>query len=76
MYVIRCMTGSERGSVMAANLRRFTISVTKTMDDALEKAKKEQYDKVSQNEMIRDLIIRGLKTLEQEETDPSALPPV
>lgn len=61
---------------MAANLRRFTISVTKTMDDALEKAKKEQYDKVSQNEMIRDLIIRGLKTLEQEETDPSALPPV
>lgn len=61
---------------MAANLRRFTISVTKTMDDALEKAKKEQYDKVSQNEMIRDLIIRGLKTLEQEETDPSVLPPV
>ena len=52
---------------MATDLRRFTISITPTMEVDLDKAKKERYYKDTQNEMIRDLIIRGLGTLNLEE---------
>ena len=48
---------------MATDLRRFTISITPAMEVDLDKAKKERYYKDTQNEMIRDLIIRGLGTL-------------
>ena len=51
---------------MATDLRRFTISITPTMEVDLDKAKKERYYKDTQNEMIRDLIIRGLGTLNLE----------
>lgn len=51
---------------MATDLRRFTISITPAMDIDLDKAKKERYYKDTQNEMIRDLIIRGLRTLNLE----------
>lgn len=40
---------------MATDLRRFTISITPTMEVDLDKAKKERYYKDTQNEMIRDL---------------------
>ena len=51
---------------MATNMRRFTISVTHNMDMKLDKAKRETYYKDTQNEMIRDLIMRGLQNLEAE----------
>ena len=38
---------------MATDLRRFTISITPTMEVDLDKAKKERYYKDTQNEMIR-----------------------
>lgn len=51
---------------MATDMRRFTISVTHNIDMELDKAKREIYYKDTQNEMIRDLIIRGLQNLETE----------
>ena len=53
---------------MATDMRRFTISVTHNMDMELDKAKRETYYKDTQNEMIRDLIARGLQNLEAEKT--------
>ncbi len=38
---------------MATDLRRFTISVTPSMEMALDAAKKERYHKGTQNDMIR-----------------------
>lgn len=54
---------------MATNLKRFTISVTPTMEVSLDKAKQERYYKDTQNDMIRDLIIRGLASLSQEQEE-------
>lgn len=54
---------------MATDMRRFTISVTSNMDVELNKAKKETYYKNTQNEMIRDLIMRGLQNLEAEKAE-------
>lgn len=51
---------------MATDMRRFTISITHNIDMELDKAKREIYYKDTQNEMIRDLIIRGLQNLETE----------
>lgn len=51
---------------MATKMRRFTISVTSNMDMELDKAKRETYYKDTQNEMIRDLIMRGLHDLKAE----------
>lgn len=47
-------------------IRRFTISVTREMEQDLDLAKREVYYKTSQNAMIRDLILRGLAALEEE----------
>ena len=51
---------------MATTLRRFTISVTPSMDADLDAAKKERYYKSTQSDMIRDLISRGLEALKAE----------
>ena len=51
---------------MATDMRRFTISITPNIDMELDKAKRETYYKDTQNDMIRDLIMRGLKNLEEE----------
>jgi len=51
---------------MATNMRRFTISVTPDMNMELDEAKKETYYKSTQNDMIRDLIMRGLQNLKSE----------
>lgn len=51
---------------MATNLKRFTISITRSMEADLDAAKKELYYKNTQNDMIRDLISRGLATLKAE----------
>jgi metal-responsive CopG/Arc/MetJ family transcriptional regulator len=51
---------------MATTMRRFTISVTPDLDAELDVVKKECYYKNNQNDMIRDLIARGLQTLRSE----------
>ena len=51
---------------MATTLRRFTISITPSMDADLDAVKKERYYKSTQNDMIRDLISRGLEALKAE----------
>ncbi|MDO4328843.1 MAG: ribbon-helix-helix domain-containing protein [Lachnospiraceae bacterium] len=51
---------------MATNLKRFTISVTPKMEEALDAVKKERYYNTSHNEMIRDLIRMGLNVLKTE----------
>lgn len=56
---------------MATDLRRFTISVTPTMETDLDRVKKECYYKSTQNEMIRDLIIHGLETLQLNQEENS-----
>lgn len=52
---------------MATKLRRFTISIAPNMEEDLDMAKKEIYYKETQNDMIRDLIARGLKSLKDDE---------
>ena len=51
---------------MATDLKRFTISVTPSMEAELDSAKKERYYRGTQNDMIRDLINRGLASLKDE----------
>lgn len=51
---------------MATGLKRFTISVTPSIEVDLDVVKKEYYYKDTQNGMIRDLIIRGLASLKTE----------
>lgn len=48
---------------MATNLKRFTISITPDMEKDLDAAKRERYYNTTQNEMIRELINKGLATL-------------
>ncbi len=52
---------------MATELKRFTISITQSMEADLDMLKKEKYYKGTQNDMIRDLICRGLASLKEEE---------
>jgi metal-responsive CopG/Arc/MetJ family transcriptional regulator len=56
---------------MATDLKRFTISITQSMEVDLDRAKKARYYKDTRNEMIRDLIIRGLATLNLKKDDSS-----
>ncbi len=51
---------------MAENIKRFTISVTSGMEAELDSVKKEYYDRETQNDMLRDLISRGLDSLKDE----------
>ena len=60
---------------MPADRRRFTISVTPSMEVALDLAKKGRYCKDTQSAMLRDLIVRGLASLESETGEPGNLPP-
>lgn len=59
---------------MAVGLKRFTISVTPSLEVELKLVKKEFYCKDTQNEMIRDLIVRGLASLQLETEEPENLP--
>ena len=51
---------------MAKDLRRITISITPSMEVDLGQIKKERYCTVTRNDMIRELIIRGLASLQSE----------
>lgn len=57
---------------MATNLKRFTISITPKMEADLDAAKQRRYYRNTQNDMIRDLIIRGLAALKAEEAAKDA----
>lgn len=54
---------------MATNLKRFTISITPKMEEDLDLIKQKIYYRETRNAMIRDLIIRGLTSLENEEKE-------
>lgn len=54
---------------MATELRRFTVSITPHLQVGLDAAKKEVYYKDTQAAMIRDLIARGLDTLDALKTE-------
>ncbi len=58
---------------MATDLKRFTISVTPSMEAELDSAKQERYYRGTQNDMIRDLISRGLASLKDESKTVSGL---
>lgn len=59
---------------MDTDLRRFTISITPSMEVDLRMVKKECYCQDTQNDMICDLIVRGLASL-QSETEESGNSP-
>lgn len=54
---------------MATELKRFTISITPKMEADLDLAKQRRYYRNTQNDMIRDLIIRGLAALNAEDAE-------
>ncbi len=51
---------------MAADLKRLTFSIMPSLEVELRLAKKEWYCRDTQSDMIRDLIVRGLASLESE----------
>lgn len=51
---------------MAFTSKRFTISVTPGMETELAEVKREYYCNSTFNEMLKDLIIRGLKSSKTE----------
>lgn len=59
---------------MAANIKRFTISITPSMEMDLKLVKKECYCKDTQNDMLRDLIVRGLASLQSGTEEAGSLP--
>ena len=52
---------------MATDLKRFTISITPTMEKDLDALKQRKYYSNTRNDMIRDLIVLGLKALNAAE---------
>jgi metal-responsive CopG/Arc/MetJ family transcriptional regulator len=52
---------------MATDLKRFTISIPLKMEADLDSIKQKRYYRNNHNDMIRDLIMRGLATLETDE---------
>lgn len=51
---------------MAADLIRFTISVPQKIELALDSLKQRHYNRDTQNDMIQDLIMKGLEGLKGE----------
>lgn len=52
---------------MTTNMKSFTISITTELNLELNETKKKNYYNNTQNEMIRDLIMRGLQDLKIKE---------
>lgn len=51
---------------MTTGANRFTISVTSSMENELDRLKRESYYNQTYNKMLRDLISRGLESLAEE----------
>ncbi|MDD3164738.1 MAG: ribbon-helix-helix domain-containing protein [Oscillospiraceae bacterium] len=60
---------------MATKLKRFTISITPEMEVDLDVVKKERYYKQTQSEMIRDLIVLGLREYNEDQPGEDAARP-
>ena len=52
---------------MATELKSLTITIPEDLESALDKVKQERFYNDSQSEMIRQLIVAGLKAREAEE---------
>ena len=52
---------------MTTEMKQIEISITPSMEADLIAAKKENYCQETQNDMIRDLIIRGLMSIKVEQ---------
>ena len=53
---------------MGVDMREFTFYVSPSMKCDLDEVKEEHYSEFTQNEMIRDLITRGLALMDNERT--------
>lgn len=51
---------------MAANPKRYSISVSAAMKEELDSLKATQYAKATANSMLCDLILLGLNSMEQQ----------
>ena len=51
---------------MATSMLRFTISVTKDMEEKLDLLKQAKYYDVTRNKMIQELICIGLESMQSE----------
>lgn len=51
---------------MATDMLRFTISVTKDMEEKLDLLKQAKYYDVTRNRMIQELICIGLESMQKE----------
>lgn len=58
---------------MAKDMRKITISITPSMEMELGQIKKERYCKDTKNDMMQDLIIRGLASLKSETEGSGAI---
>lgn len=52
---------------MAVEKKRYTISVPLEVEAELNELKRDRYCQTTRNEMFRDLLVRGLGTLQMEE---------
>lgn len=52
---------------MAVERKRYTISVPLEVEAELNEVKRDRYCQTTRNEMFRDLLVRGLSTLQMEE---------
>lgn len=52
---------------MAVERKRYTISVPLEVEAELNELKRDRYRQTTRNEMFRDLLVRGLGTLQMEE---------
>lgn len=59
---------------MDTELKRFTISITPSMKFDLDVVKRERYYKVTRNDMMKDLIIRGLASVSKAENEQLSNP--
>ena len=51
---------------MERKMRRFTITMPPDVERELETARQEQYSQESSSAMLRELIIRGLQSLQED----------
>lgn len=51
---------------MTTNINKITISISSSIKFELDRAKKEYYQNETQNDMIKDLIFRGLTSFNAE----------
>lgn len=61
---------------MSEKLKRLQVSIPSDLEEELRRIKRERYGGASDNEMMRDLLDRGLQTLKREAGEPAEDSPV